>query len=393
MPEAVIVAACRTAIGTSRKGSLTETTANELAHAVIEESVQRAGLPKDVYDDVIFGESNYGGGDIARHAAITTGMVSVPGVALNRHCASGLTAVQMAAASIKAGMDRAVVAGGVQSSSTAPVSRKRRPGTSEWEDNWISPTHPDSPQAPNLDMSITVGWNTAEIAGVSRQEMDAWALRSHQRAVAAIDGGRFAEEIIPLKVVTSDGTSMVFDTDEHPRRDSSMERLSSLKPLHPEIPDFSITAGNSSGINDGAASLVLTSDEIAAEHGVTALATVLSWASVGVDPMRTGLAPVEAIPKALERAGLSVGDVDLFEINEAFASVCVATSNMLSIDQDIINVSGSGCSLGHPVACSGARMITTLIFELRRRGGGVGVAAMCAGGGMGSALVFKVPGR
>ena len=222
--------------------------------------------------------------------------------------------------------------------------------------------------------------------------MDAWALRSHQRAVAAIDGGRFVEEIVPLKVTTSDGTSVVFDTDEHPRRDSSLERLASLKPLHPEIPSFSITAGNSSGINDAAASLILTSDEIAAENDITSLATVLSWASVGVDPIRTGLAPVEAIPKALERAGLRVGDVDLFEINEAFASVCVATSKLLGIDQDIINVSGSGCSLGHPVACSGARMITTLIFELRRRGGGIGVASMCAGGGMGSALVFQVLG-
>ena len=147
MPEAVIVAACRTAIGTARKGGLTETTANELAHVVIEESVRRAGLPRNIYDDVVFGESNYGGGDIARHAAITTGMVSVPGVALNRHCASGLTAVQMAAANIKAGMDRAVVAGGVQSTSTAPMSRWHRPGTSEWEDNWSSPTHPDSPSA------------------------------------------------------------------------------------------------------------------------------------------------------------------------------------------------------------------------------------------------------
>jgi len=391
MPEAVIVAACRTAIGTARKGSLTETTANEMAHAVIEESVQRAGLPRSIYDDVVFGEANYGGGDIARHAAIASGMLSAPGVALNRHCASGLTAVQMAAASIKAGMDRAVVAGGVQSSSTAPVSRWRRPGTNEWEDNWISPTHPDTPQAPNRDMSITVGWNTAHLAGVSRHDMDAWAFRSHQRAIAAIDGGRFVDEIIPLKVTTSDGASVMFDTDEHPRRDSSMDRLASLKPLHPEIAGFSITAGNSSGVNDAAASLVLTSDEIAADHESTSLATVLSWASVGVDPIRTGLAPVEAIPKALERVGLRVGDVDLFEINEAFASVCVATSGILGIDQDIINVSGSGCSLGHPVACSGARMITTLIFELRRRGGGIGVASMCAGGGMGSALVFKVP--
>ncbi len=242
--------------------------------------------------------------------------------------------------------------------------------------DWFPPTHPDSPEAPNMDMSITVGWNAAVKAGVSREEMDAWALRSHRNAIAAIDEGRFKHEIVPIE--TPHG---LFDTDEHPRRDTTLEKLASLKPLHPEIEGFSITAGNACGGNDAAAALAIASDSL----GLPALGTVLSWASVGVDPAVTGLAPVEAIPKALARAGLSLADVDLFEINEAFAAMCVATIKLLEIDPDLVNVSGSGCSLGHPVAATGARMLVTLTHELRRRGGGIGVAAMCAGGGMGSA--------
>jgi acetyl-CoA C-acetyltransferase len=211
--------------------------------------------------------------------------------------------------------------------------------------------------------------------------MDEWAFGSHRKAIAAIDEGRFKEEIIAI-----DTPHGVFDTDEHPRRDTSLEKLAGLKPLHPEIDGFSITAGNACGANDGAAVLTIASDRL----GLPALATVRSWASVGVDPAFTGLAPVEAIPKALKRAGLAVSDVDLFEINEAFAAMCVATIKLLGIDPEKVNVSGSGCSLGHPVAATGARMLVTLVHELRRRGGGVGVAAMCAGGGMGSATVIEV---
>jgi acetyl-CoA C-acetyltransferase len=321
---------------------------------------------------------------IARHAAITAGLTSVAGLSQNRHCAAGLAAVQTAAASIRAGMDELVIAGGVNSSSTGPKSRFRVAG--EWVDPWSPPTHPDRPDAPNLDMSITVGWNAAVKAGVSREEMDAWALRSHRNAVRAIDEGRFDAEIIPI--MTPYG---LFSVDEHPRRTTTMEKLASLKPLHPEIEGFSITAGNAGGGNDGAAALVVASDRLAHQLGLPALATVRSWASVGVDPAETGLAPVKAIPKALARAGLSVSDVDLFEINEAFASMCVATIGMLELDPELVNVNGSGCSLGHPVAATGARMVVTLVHELRRRGGGIGVAAMCAGGGMGSATVIEVP--
>lgn len=382
MPEAVLVSALRTPIGTAFKGTLRDTTAFELAHHVV--SAAAAGLDPDRVDDVILGEGLYGGGVIARHAALTAGLASVPGLAHNRHCAAGLAAVQSAAASIRAGMDELVIAGGVNSASTAPRSTRRVDG--EWEP-WMSPTHPDRPDAPNTDMSITVGWNTAVRAGVSREEMDAWALRSHRNAVRAIDEGRFDEEIVAIE--TPHG---LFSVDEHPRRDTSAERLAALKPLHPEIEGFSITAGNAGGANDGAAALVVASDTTAARESLPALAVVRSWASVGVDPADMGLAPVKVIPKALKRAGLSLSDVGLFEINEAFAVVPVAAVRQLDLDPDRVNVSGSGCSLGHPVAATGARMLVTLVHELRRRGGGIGVAAMCAGGGMGSATVIEVAG-
>jgi len=377
MPEAVIVSALRTPIGTARKGTLRDTDAYQLADHVV--GAVAADLDSTSVDDVILGEGLYGGGVIARHAALTAGLTSVPGLAHNRHCAAGLAAVQGAAASVRAGMDELVIAGGVNSASTSPRSRMLSDG--EWVD-WFPPTHPDRADAPNLDMSITVGWNAAVKAGVSREEMDAWALGSHQKAVQAIDEGRFKEEIVPIE--TPHGR---FAVDEHPRRDTTIEKLAALKPLHPEIEGFSITAGNACGANDGAAVLTVASDRL----GLCALATVRAWAAVGVDPAVTGLAPVQAIPKALARADISLGDVDLFEINEAFASMCVATIKLLDIDADRVNVSGSGCSLGHPVAATGARMLVTLVHELRRRGGGIGVAAMCAGGGMGSATVIEVP--
>ncbi|MFD7999307.1 thiolase family protein [Streptomyces mirabilis] len=381
MPEAVIASALRTPIGTAVKGTLRDTTAFDLAHHIVTAAAE--GLDPALIDDVILGEGLYGGGVLARHAAVTAGLTSVAGLANNRHCAAGMAAVQSAAASVMAGMDELVIAGGVNSASTSPKALFRVNG--EWEP-WMSPTHPDRPDAPNKDMSITVGWNTAVAVGLTRAELDAWALRSHRNAVAAIDEGRFKEEIVPIE--TPHG---LFSVDEHPRRDTSAEKLAKLKPLHPEIDGFSITAGNAGGANDAAVALVVASGATAAREGLTALATVRSWASVGVDPAEMGLAPVKAIPKALARAGLSIADVDLFEINEAFASVPVAAVRLLELDPDTVNFSGSGCSLGHPVAATGARMLVTLVHELRRRGGGIGVAALCAGGGMGSATVIEVP--
>ena len=390
MADAVVVSTARTAIGTAFKGTLVDADAFELGTHVVAEAVRRAGVDPELIDDVVLGESLYGGGDIARYAAIEAGLEHVPGLAHNRHCAAGLAALTTAAATIRAGMDRVVVAGGAQSSSTSPRSTRRTPGTDDWDD-WFSPTHRDRPAAPNMDMSITVGWNAAVEAGVTREQMDAWALRSHQRAVAGIDNGSFVDEIVPIEVVGRDGSRSTFAVDEHPRRDTTMERLASLKPLHPEIEGFSITAGNACGANDGAAAMVVADRDLAEANGLEPLAVVRAWASVGVPPERTGLAPTVAIPKVLDRAGLSVGDIALWEINEAFASMCVATTRVLGIDEGIVNVLGSGCSLGHPVAMTGARMVVTLIHELRRRGGGTGVAAMCAGGGMSTAVVLDVP--
>jgi acetyl-CoA acetyltransferase family protein len=388
--EAVIVAGARTAIGTSYKGSLADVDALELATLAIGEAVKRSGIAPELFDDVVLGESLYGGGDIGRYAAIEAGLVSVPGVALNRHCASALTCLQTAAGSIIAGMDRVVIAGGVQSSSTAPKASRRIPGTDDWQEDWLAPSHRDSPEAPIADMSITVGWNAATRAGLSRQDQDAWAFRSHQRAVAGIDNGGFADEIFPIEVTRRDGTRFTFAVDEHPKRTSTLEKLASLRPLHPEIEGFSITAGNSAGINDGAAALVVTERAFARENGLEPLATIRSWASVGVPPVISGLAPAPAIEKALARAGRSVADVSLWEVNEAFASVAVAATRTLGLDEDTVNVLGSGCSLGHPVAMTGARMVLTLAHELRRRGGGLGVATMCSSGGMATALLIEV---
>ncbi|MGK8505679.1 thiolase family protein [Nocardia asiatica] len=379
MPEAVIVSALRTPIGTARKGTLRDTTAFDLAHHVVGQVAD--GLDPARINDVVLGEGRYGGGVLARHAAVTTGLTTVPGLAQNRHCAAGMSAVHTAAAGIRAGMDELVIAGGVNSESTAPKARFRV-GKDEWIDPWVSPSHPDRPDAPALDMSITVGWNAAVKAGISRADQDAWAYRSHRNAIAAIDEGRFKEEIVPIE--TPHG---LFDTDEHPRRDTSPEKLASLKVLHPEIEGFSITAGNASGANDGAAALAIASDRL----GLPALGYIRSWSSVGVDPADTGLAPIEAITKAVFRAGVSLSEVGLIEINEAFASVPLAAIRALDLDPEKVNVSGSGCSLGHPVAATGARMIVTLVHELRRRGGGLGIAAMCAGGGMGAATVIEVP--
>ena len=390
MGDAVIVSAARTAIGTARKGSLVNFTAFDLARFSVGEALKRSGIPAEDVDDIVLGEVLQGGGDIARHAAVELGLLDVPGIAHNRHCASGMSAVQTAAASIRAGMDDVVIAGGAESLSRSPQVFEKLPGSYSGVQPWLSPSHPDTPEAPNRDMSITVGWNTAQKCNVTREEMDEWAYHSHQRAVAATEEGRFKDEIFALEIPVGKGEVRIFDVDEHPRADTTMEKLASLRPLHPEIPGFSITAGNSSGINDGACAMVVVDADYAQANGLEPLAIVRSWASAGVPPADTGLGPTVAIPKAVKRAGLQLDDMKLVEINEAFASMAVASSRILGFPHEIVNVSGSGCSLGHPVACTGARMITTLVYELRRRGGGHGVASMCAGGGMGSATVLEV---
>ena len=388
MNDAVIVSAARTPIGKAHKGALVDVDAFVLAEVAVQAAIDRAGIDPTVLDDIVLAESLQGGGVIARHTAVRLGLTGVPGLADNRHCAAGLSAVQIAAGSIKAGMDRAVVAGGTESLSSTPRVFKAQPGSPGQPEPWYSPTHPPTAQAPNRDMSITVGENTARQAGVTRLEADTWALHSNLRAAAARDQGLFAEEIVPVPL-TGDPGGPLFEADEQPRADTTIEKLGALPVLHPEIPDFTVTAGNSSGINDGAAAVLVVSDEFATAHGLTPLGRIRSWASVGVEPERTGLAPTLAIPKALERAGMKIGDVDVFELNEAFCSMAVACTRLLGIEHDIVNVHGSGCGLGHPVAATGTRMVVTMLHELRRRQVSVGCVSMCAGGGMASAMVLE----
>lgn len=386
-----IIAAVRTPIGTARKGALANVSAADLAKPVVSEAIARSALEGAQFDDLLLAEVYQGGGDIARFVAVDAGLTGLPGVALNRQCASSLTAIALGAGQIAAGMSTALLAGGTESLSTAPMSRKRKAFTAgneagDFTDPWFSESHPGTDIAPSLDMSITVGHNCATRYGITREDQDAWALRSHQRAIAAIDSGLFAEEIVTLNVEQGDGTSKAFDQDEHPRRGTKIETLAGLRVLHPEIDGFTVTAGNSSGLNDAASVVALT----APGRTRAPLATVLSWSYVGVAPEDTGSAPIEAIPKALDRAGLALGDVTVFEINEAFAAQAVACTRALGLAEDNVNVYGSGISLGHPIAATGARMVTSLIYELRRRGGGIGVASMCAGGGMGAAMVLRV---
>jgi acetyl-CoA C-acetyltransferase len=391
MPTPVIVGAARTAIGRSFKGALVNTPPEALLGAVLPEVIRRSGIDPSAIDDLIIAESHYGGGDLARYAALVAGLENVPGQSVNRHCAGSLTAIGNASAQIGSGMERALVAGGVQSLSMTPLMNQRIPGPElKFEERWLPPIHVETPDAPARDMSITVGWNTAQAYGLTREELDAWAARSHQRAVAAQDAGKFVDEIVPLKVTQPDGSVIDFSVDEHPRRDTTVEKLAGLKVLHPEIEGFSITAGNSSGTNDAAAAVALVSDDYAAGENLTVLGTVRAWGSVGVAARDTGLGGVKVIGKVLDRAGLKPADVTLWEINEAFASVPVAAVREYGLDEERVNFSGSGCSLGHPIAASGARMITTLLYELQRRGGGIGVAAMCAGGGQGGGVVIEV---
>lgn len=390
MSSVVIVSAVRTAVATARKGSFANTTPETLAAAVIRAAVARSGFEPGEIDDIIMAESLAGGGAIARHAAVELGMMQAGGMAVNRHCAGGLSAIGVAAGTILAGMEQVMVAGGVNSGSFMPRMQQRVAGTADWEDGWIPPTHPDSPDAPNRDMSITVGWNTASKAGLTRAEMDAWALRSHQRAVRGIDEGRFEGEIVPVTVRDAEGRSFEFKVDEHPRRSSTIEKLASLAVIHPEIEGFSITAGNASGLNDAAVAMVLTSGSRARDRGAEIVATVHGWTTIGIDPADMGLSVPGVVAKLLQRTGRRQSDIALWEINEAFASVPLAACRIMGLDEETVNISGSGCSLGHPIGASGGRMITTLANDLKRRGGGFGIAAMCAGGGQAGAVLIEV---
>jgi acetyl-CoA C-acetyltransferase len=381
--DVVIVSAARTPIATAYKGSLAGVDAFELAEVAIGAAVKRSGIPADQIEDMGFGESMQGGGNIGRNVAVRLGLTGVPGVATQRWCASGMSATQWVAANIAAGMIDVGIGGGTESMSTAPGTSK--PGPDGVPAFWLSPGNPDTPEAPPFNMALTVGDNTSRLGGVSREAADQWAFTSHQNAIRAIDEGRFENEVVPVDLPGGGQ----FTTDEHPRRNSTLEKMASLSVLNPDVEGAATTAANSSGLNDAAAALVLCSREYADAHGLKPLAAIRGWASVGLDPVETGLAPQKALPKALAKSGIALGDLQSVEVNEAFASVAVAFTQGLGLDPSIVNVNGSGCSLGHPIACTGARMIVTMVNELIRADQQWGAVAMCAAGGMGSATVIE----
>jgi acetyl-CoA C-acetyltransferase len=389
MPDAVIVAYARTAIADARRGALANTSIYDLGKAVVSEALKRSNVPVEDVEDLVMGEVLQGGGNLARYIAIELGLTEVPGLANMRACASGLQAVNTAAADIKAGMTHAAIAGGLESMTQVPAVFRGSPQPFGGLTPWMSDSHPATPDAPNRNMGVTVGENTAAKVGVTREEQDEWAYHSHMRAVAAIDRGLLAEEIVPMELRDRQGNVTVFDTDEHPRRDTSLEKLAALPALFQE--GGTVTAGNSSSLNDAAAALVLTDGDYAAAHGLEPLAVIRSWASIALAPRDTGLAPTVAIPKAADRAGISLKDLKLVEINEAFAAMAAGSSRVLGFPHDMVNVNGGAVGLGHPVAASGARILGHLVLELRRRGGGLGVASLCAGGGIGTATVVEVP--
>jgi acetyl-CoA C-acetyltransferase len=312
-----------------------------------------------------------------------------PGGAVQRQCATGMMAVQEAAAHIRSGMADVIIAGGIETMTRGPLLFAKSPFPFGGVERYMPPSHPNTPDAPNTNMLITVGENTARECGITREESDEWSYYSNIRAVAATEDGRFAEEIVPVTVPAGRGATTTVSVDEHPRADTTLAKLAAL-PVLSGLPDGQVTAGNSSGIADGGAALVVTSRRYAEAHGLEPLATLRSWNSAGIEPGRTGLAPTICVPRALTKAGLAESDVDLVEINEAFATMAVASARKLGFPHDIVNVNGGAVGMWHPIAASGARLLVTLIHELRRRGGGIGVGTLCAGGGQGSATVVEV---
>jgi 3-oxoadipyl-CoA thiolase len=394
---AYVIDALRTPIG-RYGGALANARPDDLAAHAVRAAVERNGLPEDGIEEVFMGCTNQAGEDnrnVARMAALLAGLpVEVPGVTVNRLCASGLEAVSQGARQIMLGEGDLVLAGGVESMTRAPLAMAK----------------PDRsfPRGEGRLYDTTIGWrfvnprmaelystegmgetaeNVAERYSVSREDQDEFALESHRRAVAAADAGRFDEEIVPFPAPQPKGDPVTVHADEQPRPDTSLEKLAKLRPAFRE--GGTVTAGNSSGINDGAACLVLATEERAKELGREPLARVVSVGAAGVDPGYMGIGPIPASRKALARAGLTIEDIDLVELNEAFASQVLACARELGIDHDKLNVNGGAIALGHPLGCSGARLAGTLIWELRRRGGRYGLATMCIGVGQGLAMVVE----
>jgi 3-oxoadipyl-CoA thiolase len=388
MSRAVILSAVRTPVG-RYGGVLAGERPDDLAALVISEAVQRAGVAAGEIEDVYFGAANQAGEDnrnVARMAALLAGLPdSVAGVTVNRLCASGLSAVVGACHAVAAGDGDLFVAGGVESMSRAPLVMPKpetafpRGNATAWDTTlgWRFPNPRLEAKFPLESMGET-GENVAERYGVTREEQDAFALRSQRRWAEADSAGRFADELVAVGEAVR---------DEHPRPDTSEETLAALKPAFRE--GGSVTAGNSSGINDGAAALVIASDEWARELGVEPFGAFAGSAVAGVDPRVMGIGPIPAVRKVLLRAGLEVGDVDLVELNEAFASQSLVVIRELGLDEERVNVNGGAIALGHPLGMSGARLVVTLLHELRRRGGRYGLATLCVGVGQGQAALFE----
>lgn len=389
--DPVIVAAVRTAVGRAKKGSLAETRAEDLGRAVLAAALERVpGLGPGDIEDVIIGcamPEGEQGLNFARIMALYAGLdAATPAVTVNRFCASGLQAIAMAADRIRLGYADAVVAGGVESMSHVPMT-----GFKLSPHPYIAATMPEA--------YMGMGHTAEEVArryGVTREAQDAFAAESHRRAAAAIEAGRFRDEIVPLAVRRSGvddigrpwSREFVFDTDEGVRPDTTPERLAALKPAFAR--EGTVTAGNASQMSDGAAAVVVMSRERADAIGAKPLAVFRAFGVVGVPPEIMGIGPVKAIPLTLRRSGLTVEQIDLFELNEAFAAQCLAVIEQLALDPAKVNVNGGAIALGHPLGCTGTKLAVSLVHELNRRGGGIGVVSMCVGGGMGAAGVFEV---
>ena len=396
--EAVILSAVRTPFG-RYNGILKDVRPDDLAALVIRKAVKHAGIDPHEIEDVILGCANQAGEDnrnVARMAVLLAGLpIEVGGQTVNRLCGSSLQAVNSAAQAIVFGAGDVFVAGGVESMTRAPFVMGKVETTFPRGDLTLYDTTLGwrfvNPRLAEMHPPYSMGEtaeNVASMYGVSRSDQDAFALRSQQRAVAAIESGRFAEEIIAVPVPQKKGEPIIVPRDEHPRPDTTLEALSKLKPVFRK--DGTVTAGNSAGINDGAAALVLTSAERARQLFIKPWARIVSTAVAGVDPAYMGLGPIPASRKALARAGLSIADMDLIELNEAFAAQVLQCVRELEIDQDKLNVNGGAIALGHPLGASGARILGTLLYELRRRGGRYGLATMCMGVGQGIATVVEM---
>ena len=391
MREVVIASAVRTAIGTFG-GALKDVPAADLGAIVIKEAVNRAGIKPELVNEVVMGNVIQAGlgQNVARQAAVKAGLpIEIPAMTLNMVCGSGLRSVALAAQMIKAGDCDVVVAGGMENMSRAPYALEttrwgQRMGDGKLVDTMIKDALSDAFN--NYHMGVTAE-NIVKEWGLTRKELDEFALNSQLKAEKAIKEGKFKDEIVPVMVPQRKGEPKVFDTDEGPRFGSTMEGLARLKPCF--IKDGKVTAGNSSGINDGAAAFVVMSAEKATELGVTPLATIVSYGHKGLDPAIMGYGPFHATKAAMENANLTVEDMDLIEANEAFAAQSIAVAKDLHFDMSKVNVNGGAVALGHPVGASGARILVTLLHEMQRRDAKKGLATLCIGGGMGTAMIVE----